>query len=111
MHRAAGSDTTATGLRATLLGIISSPLVYKKLMTEIDEAVAAGKISSDDLIISNAQARDLPYLQACIKEVSTFWCQGLSALLTVVLGLRWYPPIAGMLAKKVSPCGSKVCGC
>jgi len=46
-------------------------------MAEIDQAVAAGKIPSDDLIISNAQARDLPYLQACIKEVSALWCQEL----------------------------------
>ncbi|RMZ78725.1 hypothetical protein DV737_g3781, partial [Chaetothyriales sp. CBS 132003] len=68
---AAGSDTTASGLRATLLGILSSPLVYQKLIKEIDEGVAAGKIPSDDLIISDAQARELPYLQACIKEGDT----------------------------------------
>ncbi|KAJ9637526.1 uncharacterized protein PV06_09498 [Exophiala oligosperma] len=93
MQLAAGSDTTATGLRATLRGIISSPLVYEKLLTEINEAAAAGKIPSHDQIISNAQARDLPYLQACIKE-----------------GLRWYPPIAGMLAKKTPPSGDTISG-
>lgn len=76
MYRAAGSDTTATGLRATLRGIISSPLVYEKLLTEINEAAAAGKIPSHDQIISNAQARDLPYLQACIKEVKYFLMPG-----------------------------------
>lgn len=68
--RAAGSDTSATGLRATMRCIISSPTVYAKLMAEIDDAVAAGKIPATDKVISYAHARELPYLQACIKEVS-----------------------------------------
>ena len=68
--RAAGSDTTATGLRATLLCIITNPPVYQKLVGEIDAAVALGKIpSAANEIISNEQARQLPYLQACVKEV------------------------------------------
>lgn len=68
--RAAGSDTSATGMRATLRCIISSPVVYQKLMVEIDTAEAAGKIPPVGQIISNAQAKELHYLQACIKEVS-----------------------------------------
>ncbi|EXJ76980.1 hypothetical protein A1O3_10137 [Capronia epimyces CBS 606.96] len=94
MQLAAGSDTSATGMRATLRCIISSPSTYAKLMAEIDEAIASGKIPSDEnQVISNTNAKELPYLQACIKE-----------------GLRWYPPIAGMLAKKVPPAGDTVCG-
>lgn len=41
-------------------------------MAEIDEAIASGKIPSDeDQVVSNEAAKGLPYLQACIKEVST----------------------------------------
>ncbi|KIW95974.1 uncharacterized protein Z519_03040 [Cladophialophora bantiana CBS 173.52] len=94
MQLAAGSDTSATGMRATLRCIISSPMAYVKLMAEIDEAIASGKIPSDEnQVVSNSNAKELPYLQACIKE-----------------GLRWYPPIAGMLAKKVPRAGDRVCG-
>ncbi|KIX08762.1 uncharacterized protein Z518_03419 [Rhinocladiella mackenziei CBS 650.93] len=93
MQLAAGSDTSATGIRATLRCIISSPQAYVKLMAEIDAAMAAGKIPSDGSVVSNAQAKELPYLQACIKE-----------------GLRWYPPIAGMLAKKTPPAGDIING-
>ena len=68
---AAGSDTTATGLRGTFLGIITNPGVYLKLRDELDAAVKAGKMSTDDSeIIPNNEALELPYLQACIKEVS-----------------------------------------
>jgi hypothetical protein len=94
MQLAAGSDTTATGLRATLLCIITNPCVYTKLLAEIQAAMSSGKVaSSTDNVISDEEARELPYLQACIKE-----------------GLRWYPPIAGMLAKKTPPGGDVICG-
>lgn len=85
--RAAGSDTSATGMRSTLFCLISNPKAYSRLMAEIDAAVADGRIpASLDQVISDAAARELPYLQACIKE-----------------GLRWLPPIAGMLPKKTPP--------
>lgn len=90
MQLAAGSDTTATGLRATLLCIITNPRVLGKLLVEIDQAKRS---LSSDAIISDREARALPYLQACIKE-----------------GLRWYPPIAGMLSKKIPPEGDTLCG-
>lgn len=94
LQLAAGSDTTATGLRATMLCIISNPRVSSKLSAEIERAVASGKVtSSTSSIITDEQARSLPYLQACIKE-----------------GLRWFPPIAGMLAKYTPPEGDVICG-
>ncbi len=69
---AAGSDTTATALRATLLGIITSPSAYHKLQAELDAAVRKGMMSGDELdVVANARALELPYLQACIKEVGT----------------------------------------
>jgi cytochrome P450 len=70
-HSVAGSDTSATGIRATMLGIISNPRVYAKLTAEIDAAMASGKIPThSNAVISDAQAKELPYLQACIKEVT-----------------------------------------
>jgi hypothetical protein len=52
-----------------MLNIMSNPRVYAKLTAEIDEAMASGKIPTDsNAVISDAQAKELPYLQACIKE-------------------------------------------
>jgi hypothetical protein len=83
--------------------IVTSPRVYRKLMAEIDNAAAAGKIPSSDKVIPNGEALDLPYLQACIKEVCV--CEAVVKVQgdgnrCQSQGLRWYPGIAGMLAKK-----------
>jgi hypothetical protein len=70
-HSVAGSDTSATGIRATMLNIMSNPRVYAKLTAEIDAAMRSGKIPTDsNAVISDTQAKELPYLQACIKEVT-----------------------------------------
>ncbi|RGP74483.1 pisatin demethylase [Fusarium longipes] len=61
----AGSDTTATAIRLTMLYIMSSPRVYQKLKKEIRSAIQEGRASSP---ITLAQARELPYLQAVIYE-------------------------------------------
>ena len=82
MHSFAGSDTTATSTRATLLHIITNPLVYSTLQREIDEAASKGSITSP---IQVDEASNLPYLQACIKE-----------------GLRIFPPV-GSLRERVTP--------
>jgi cytochrome P450 len=79
----AGSDTTATTIRVTLLHIIASPHVYARLRKEIDSTEAA----ASGTIITDAEARKLPYLQAVIIE-----------------GIRYWPPI-GLLASKIVPKG------
>ena len=84
-RRLAGSDTTATAIRATILFLITTPRVLWRLIAEIDEAVDNGSISSP---IQDAEARTLPYLQACIKE-----------------GLRMFPPVTGRFPKEVPPEG------
>lgn len=90
----AGSDTTATAIRSTLLCIMSNPRVHAKLIEEIHDAIKADKVSAEwDSIISNEQAKTLPYLQACIKE-----------------GLRWFPPLSGLMAKLTPPEGDMICG-
>jgi cytochrome P450 len=64
----AGADTTAGAIRAILLYVLSHPRVYKKLQAEIDEAVKAGTAPAYPKIISDAQSRRLPYLNAVVRE-------------------------------------------
>ena len=78
----AGSDSTASSLRLTLHFICTSPPIQERLLAEINTAIAAGQITRP--IIKDAEARQLSYLQACIKE-----------------GLRVYPPVTGLMAKRV----------
>ena len=85
----AGSDSTASALRMTLHFICTNPPVLECLLAEINAAIEAGQISRP--IIKDAEARKLPYLQACIKE-----------------GLRVYPPVTALLAKKVPAGGVSI---
>ncbi|KAK4671768.1 hypothetical protein QC764_608550 [Podospora pseudoanserina] len=85
----AGSDTSATAIRSTLLFIITNPLVYRRLQAEIDTGIREGRISSP---ITDTEARNLPYLQAVIRE-----------------GLRMWPPATAALPK-VSDRDQVVCG-
>ncbi|KAK7757415.1 hypothetical protein SLS62_000428 [Diatrype stigma] len=61
----AGSDTTSSAIRATMLYILSAPLIYHRLRREISEAVRDGRASSP---IKQSEAKALPYLQAVIYE-------------------------------------------
>jgi cytochrome P450 len=85
----AGSDSTASALRITLHFICTTPPVQERLLAEARAAIAAGKLSRP--IIKDAEARELPYLQACIKE-----------------GLRIYPPVTGLMAKMVPEGGAMI---
>ncbi|KAF2770515.1 putative P450 monooxygenase [Teratosphaeria nubilosa] len=85
----AGSDSTASALRIILHFVSTTPLVLSRLLAEAESAIAAGKISRP--VIRDSEARQLPYLQACIKE-----------------GLRIYPPVTGLMAKKVPDGGCMI---
>jgi cytochrome P450 len=85
----AGSDTTATALRTTLFHIITNPTIYMRLQNEIDSGIADGRVSSP---ITDAEARKLRFLQACIKE-----------------GFRIWPPITGIMPR-ISHEDDTVCG-
>lgn len=63
----AGTDTTAAAIRIILLYIISHPRVYKALQAEIDDAVKSGQAPASG-VISDASARQLPYLCAVVRE-------------------------------------------
>ena len=80
-----GSDSTATAIRMTLLYILTSPFVYSKLTQELQ--ANSNNISSP--VIKSSEARQLPYLQSCIKE-----------------GLRMWPPISS-LQSKIAPQGGE----
>lgn len=86
----AGADTTATTMRVVMLHLLSNPAVYLKLRAEIDEAIRQGRVSSP---VTDPEARQLPYLQAVIKE-----------------GLRMKAPAAGPLFKRVPPQGDVIDG-
>ncbi|CAK7211600.1 hypothetical protein SCUCBS95973_001170 [Sporothrix curviconia] len=81
----AGSDTTATAIRMTLLYIMTTPRVHARLRAEVDAAF--GDLA-DDQIVPNADAETLPYLQAVVLE-----------------GLRMHPPFVGLPFKEVPPQG------
>ncbi|KAF7872456.1 hypothetical protein EAF04_003377 [Stromatinia cepivora] len=86
----AGTDTTATAIRAMLLYITTSPTCYTALQATIDEGVKNGKVSSP---ITDTEAKAFPYLQAVIKE-----------------GLRKFTVIAGLLPKTVPEGGDMING-
>ncbi|KAK8237692.1 cytochrome P450 [Phyllosticta capitalensis] len=81
-----GSDSTASGIRMTLYHVFTNPSVLQALRKELDTALAAGRL--DRPVLSDSQARRLPYLQSVIRE-----------------GLRMYPPVIARLAKQVPPGG------
>jgi len=56
----AGTDTITTVIRGTMLYLLTSPLVYLKLKSEIATASKRGLISSP---VTNDEAKRLLYLQ------------------------------------------------
>ncbi|KAK4140506.1 Pisatin demethylase [Dichotomopilus funicola] len=86
----AGSDTTATTIRCTMLYLMTTPRAYTRLQAEIDEGIRAGRISSP---IANAEANAMPYLQAVIIE-----------------SLRIFSPFTGLPFKVVPPEGDIIDG-
>ncbi|KAF3048328.1 hypothetical protein E8E12_011693 [Didymella heteroderae] len=86
----AGADTTATGLKTIMLSLMTNPAVYKRLQAEIEDGVLKGTVS---LPIKDSEARQLPYLQAVIKE-----------------GLRIRSPAGGAFYKMVPSGGDTING-
>lgn len=86
----AGSDTTATAMRMTMLHLISSPTAYTALAEEVRAAAKEGRISSP---ITEAEAKTLPFLQAVIKE-----------------GLRIWSPVSGLQSVTVPKGGVVIHG-
>ncbi|KAL4995725.1 cytochrome P450 [Aspergillus recurvatus] len=88
----AGSDTTASAIRGTLLHLMTNARVYVKLQREIDDAVSRGLApTTGQGLITAAQAKQLPYLQAVIREA-----------------LRVWPPVANIFPRDVPKDGDTV---
>ncbi|KXH36485.1 cytochrome P450 [Colletotrichum simmondsii] len=86
----AGSDSTATAVRMTMLCLLNTPSSLNALRHEMDQGIAQGRISSP---IRDLEARQLPYLQAVIRE-----------------GIRMYPPSTGLNYKQVAKGGTQLHG-
>ncbi|MCJ1285594.1 hypothetical protein MMC26_004935 [Xylographa opegraphella] len=96
----AGSETTATNLSGTLLHIITNARVLQRLRNEMDAAVSSGKISRP--VIQTSEAKQLPYLQACLRE-------GMRANVPLSTGFAKVVPKGGdTLAGKYVPGGTQV---
>lgn len=89
----AGSDTTSSAINGVFLHLVANPRVQRKLQREIDEAVQSGDSSplSASGIIPHERARQLPYLQAVIRE-----------------SMRVRPPVVNIFSKNVPPGGDTV---
>ncbi len=90
VHRVAGSDTTSTAVQSTLLAIVLNPRIYQRLKSEIQKAVAEGRISFP---IQDLEARNIRYLRACVLE-----------------GLRKFPPVSQLRERVVPPAGDVIDG-
>ena len=73
-----------------LLFLINTPTALTKLRQEVAEGIATGAISAP---IKDAEARQMPYLQAVIKE-----------------GLRFWPPQTAINTKEVPKGGADLHG-
>ncbi|KAL9093089.1 MAG: hypothetical protein Q9159_000448 [Coniocarpon cinnabarinum] len=65
----AGSDTTAASTRALLYWVLKHPECEERLINEILEARASGKLSN---IAKREEAENLPYFMACLWEALRF---------------------------------------
>jgi cytochrome P450 len=87
----AGSDTTAIALRAILYHLAKNPEKMCKLVREIDNSAAAGKLSEP--ISYKESSTHLPYMNAALKE-----------------GMRIHPSVGLLLERHVPTGGSFICG-
>lgn len=56
----AGNDTTAAAIRMTMLSLMTSPRVYSKLKSVVQEAIRDGTASNP---IQQQEAKMIPYIQ------------------------------------------------
>lgn len=90
----AGSETTAISLSSIFYHVAKHPRVYTKLMAELDEAAATGKIvHRRNREVSWTEAQQLPYLDAVIQE-----------------SFRLHPAAGLILERYTPPQGIEICG-
>ncbi|KAL8351285.1 hypothetical protein RB598_006187 [Gaeumannomyces tritici] len=87
----AGTESTASAIRSTLVHTMSTPSVLALLRAEMASAIADGRASSP--VVRADEAARLPVLQAVVYE-----------------GIRMRPPLLGLLPKVVPPQGDTLAG-
>ncbi|KAK0727800.1 cytochrome P450, partial [Lasiosphaeria miniovina] len=86
----AGSDTTAIMLRAIIYFLLKHPASLEKFLAELEQARRENRLSE---IVTWKESRNLPYLDACVKEAG-----------------RLHPAI-GLSMERVVPIGGvELCG-
>ncbi|KAK0611729.1 cytochrome P450 [Immersiella caudata] len=87
----AGTDTTSNTITMVIYHLVTNPRAYKRLQKELDDATAAGRLSTP---VKDSEVRQLEYLQACIREA-----------------LRLMPPTTSTHFYKAAPLeGDTLCG-
>lgn len=87
----AGSDTTAAAVSSILYHLMKNRAAYDRLTRDIDEATAAGALSTP--FIRYKEASSLKYLDACIRE-----------------GMRLHPSVGLTLPRQVPAGGRQISG-
>lgn len=90
MNIGAGSDTTSISLTSAILNLVKHPRVLQGLREEIRSFEARGALSDP---VSFSEAREMPYLQAVLKEA-----------------LRVHPATGLSLGRIVPPEGATLAG-
>lgn len=95
----AGSDTTAGTISLTFFHLLTNPRSYQKLQEEVDAISTHGA----NAILPDNAAKNLPYLQACIREALRIQAPVASGPFHKAV------PIGGdTLCGKHLPCGTRV---
>lgn len=87
----AGQDTTAGLISSLISNILSNPVAYSKLVTEINTFEQEGKLSQP--IVRHDEATKMPFFEACVRET-----------------LRIAPPAPTILPRYVSKEGMLING-
>ncbi|KAL6719411.1 hypothetical protein ACLMJK_003651 [Lecanora helva] len=86
----AGSDTTAILLRTIFYSLLKHPQDMERLMKELSTARDGGRLSNP---VTWKETRDLPFLDACVKEAG-----------------RLHPPFGLQYERVVPEEGANICG-
>ncbi|OQE74566.1 hypothetical protein PENNAL_c0079G11318 [Penicillium nalgiovense] len=89
----AGSDTTAISLRSVFYFLLKHPEELQRLREELDQQKQTGKFKRTDGLVDWEEVRELPVLNAVIKEA-----------------LRMHPAAGLTLERIAPPQGIQVCG-
>lgn len=87
----AGSDSTGVVLRTILYNLLANPATMRRLLDELLEAEAHGRLTRP--LPRFSEVRDLKYLDACVNE-----------------GVRMHPPFCLPFERVVPKGGTTICG-